>query len=71
MSKDDLRTLIQPLSQEDKQALRELLDEELDLDAAWEKMQADNPLKGSVLAYEDPFGPACEPEDWEVLRDPD
>ena len=28
----------------------------------------ENPLKGSVLRYDDPFGPACPPEDWEVLR---
>lgn len=27
-----------------------------------------NPLKGSVLKYDDPFGPACPIEDWEVLR---
>ena len=27
-----------------------------------------NPLKGSVLRYDDPFGPACPAEDWEVLR---
>ena len=24
-------------------------------------------LQGSVLGYEDPFGPACPPEDWEAL----
>ena len=27
-----------------------------------------NPLKGSVLKYEDPFGPACDIDDWEVLK---
>ena len=27
-----------------------------------------NPLKGSVLKYEDPFGPACDYDDWEVLK---
>ncbi len=27
-----------------------------------------NPLKGSVLKYDDPFEPACPPEDWEALR---
>ncbi len=27
-----------------------------------------NPLKDSVLRYDDPFGPACPIEDWEVLR---
>ena len=27
-----------------------------------------NPLKGSVLRYDDPFEPACPIEDWEVLR---
>jgi hypothetical protein len=27
-----------------------------------------NPLKGSVLRYDDPFGPAVDHDDWEVLR---
>ncbi len=27
-----------------------------------------NPLKGSVLRYDDPFEPACPVEDWEALR---
>lgn len=27
-----------------------------------------NPLKGSVLRYDDPFEPAAAIEDWEVLR---
>ena len=27
-----------------------------------------NPLKGSVLKYDDPFGPAVSLEDWEVLK---
>ena len=27
-----------------------------------------NPLKGSVLKYDDPFEPAAAIEDWEVLR---
>ena len=27
-----------------------------------------NPLKGSVLRYDDPFEPACPLEDWEALR---
>lgn len=27
-----------------------------------------NPLKGSVLRYDDPFESACSPDDWEVLR---
>ena len=27
-----------------------------------------NPLKGSVLRYDDPFEPACPIEDWEALR---
>ena len=26
------------------------------------------PLAGSVLKYEDPFGPACDLDDWEVLK---
>ena len=25
-------------------------------------------MKGSVLAYDDPFGPAAEPADWNALR---
>ena len=25
-------------------------------------------LRGSVLRYEDPFGPAAPPEDWDALR---
>ncbi len=27
-----------------------------------------NPLKGSVLRYDDPFEPACPAEDWVALR---
>ena len=27
-----------------------------------------NPLKGSVLRYDDPFEPAVDPDDWEVNR---
>ncbi len=27
-----------------------------------------NPLKGSVLRYDDPFEPACPIDDWEALR---
>jgi hypothetical protein len=27
-----------------------------------------NPLKGSVLHYDDPFGPAVDHDDWEVNR---
>ncbi len=27
-----------------------------------------NPLKGSVLRYDDPFEPATPIEDWDVLR---
>ena len=26
------------------------------------------PLRGGVIKYEDPFEPACPPEDWEVLK---
>jgi hypothetical protein len=26
------------------------------------------PLKGSVLKYEDPYGPAVDPDDWEANR---
>ncbi len=27
-----------------------------------------NPLRGSILWYDDPFEPAVPPEDWEALR---
>lgn len=33
-----------------------------------ETMPKTNPLKGSVLRYDDPFEPATPIEDWEVLR---
>lgn len=26
------------------------------------------PLRGSVLSYDDPFAPACPPEDWDANR---
>jgi len=26
------------------------------------------PLRGTVLRYDDPFGPACPLEDWEALN---
>lgn len=29
---------------------------------------AENPLKGTVIKYDDPFGPAAPLEDWEALR---
>lgn len=29
----------------------------------------ENPLRGSLLRYDDPFGPACPPEDWNVLNE--
>ena len=27
------------------------------------------PLRGTVLRYDDPFGPATTPNEWEALRD--
>ncbi len=30
--------------------------------------QADYPLQGTVLRYDDPFEPAVPAEDWEVLK---
>ena len=27
----------------------------------------EHPMKGSVLRYDDPFEPACPPEEWEAL----
>lgn len=32
------------------------------------RKKRDYPLAGSVLKYEDPFEPAVDPDDWEVLR---
>lgn len=29
---------------------------------------SDNPLKGTLLKYDDPFEPAAPLEDWEVLK---
>jgi hypothetical protein len=26
------------------------------------------PLRGTVLRYDDPFGPAADPDDWEACR---
>ena len=37
----------------------------LDLERQW--IEKPNLLEGSVLKYDDPFGPACPPEDWEAL----
>ena len=49
--------------------LKRLTMEKPRLSPELQKRLADNPdlLKGSVLFYEDPFGPACPPEDWEAL----
>ena len=33
-----------------------------------QKVPTDFPLAGTVLRYDDPFGPATEPEEWEVLQ---
>lgn len=27
-----------------------------------------NPIKGALLKYDNPFEPACPPEDWEALQ---
>jgi hypothetical protein len=27
-----------------------------------------NPMRGAILRYDDPFGPACPPEDWDAIR---
>ena len=27
------------------------------------------PLRGSVIKYDDPFGPACPPEEWEAVKE--
>lgn len=28
-------------------------------------------LRGSVLKYDKPFDPVCDPDDWEAVSDPD
>jgi hypothetical protein len=33
-----------------------------------QKEETDNPLRGTLLKYEDPFEPAVPLEDWEVLK---
>lgn len=33
-----------------------------------DKVSDHNPLKGTVLKYDDPFEPAVPLEDWEVLK---
>jgi hypothetical protein len=74
MSKQELLELVAPLSMEERRELRQILDEtppDFDTDTAFATMQITNPLKGSVGRYDDPFGPACDPNDWEVLRDSD
>lgn len=38
----------------------------------WERQLEPPPpddLHGTVLRYDDPFGPACDPDDWEDNRD--
>ena len=49
--------------------IRELTMEKPKLSPELAKQLAENPdlLKDSVIHYEDPFGPACPPEDWEAL----
>jgi hypothetical protein len=49
--------------------LKRLAMEKPPLSPELQKRLTENPdlLTGSVLFYEDPFGPACPPEDWEVL----
>ena len=39
-----------------------------ELSADLQRRLAENPnlLENSVLQYDDPFGPACPPEDWEA-----
>ncbi|MBV9868338.1 MAG: hypothetical protein JO316_23535 [Abitibacteriaceae bacterium] len=75
MTKDQLQALIEPLSWEDLQVLRQLLDERSHLQpptqsepVTTEPEPNENPLKGSVLHYDDPFEPAVPIEDWEVLQ---
>lgn len=38
----------------------------MDIDS--KQATADNPLKGTLISYDDPFGPAVPLEDWEFLK---
>lgn len=49
-----------------KPGAKVLLTISLQSEAAEENAQ---PLLGTVLRYEDPFGPATSPEEWETLRE--
>ena len=62
--------LLEELTESERQKrLAALIGEKPKLSPELETQLADNPdlLKGSVLRYDDPFGPACPPEDWEAL----
>ena len=54
---------------EQERKIREATMEKPKLSPELERQLRENPdlLKGSVLYYKDPFGPACPPEDWEAL----
>lgn len=48
--------------------LAALIREKPKLSPEWERRLVENPqlMEKSVLRYDDPFGPACPPEDWEA-----
>jgi len=65
---------IPSLSDEERQArLRRALAEKPKLSPELARQLAENPdlLRGSVLRYDGPFGPACPPEDWDVIGNPE
>jgi hypothetical protein len=70
MTQTQLRELIKPLNKQERHLLRELLDEETQNgnSSGEQQVSQDNPLRGSILRYDDPFGPAAPLEDWEVLQ---
>lgn len=37
-------------------------------DASFSKPSEQNPLRGTVRKYTDPYEPACPPEDWEAMQ---
>ena len=71
-----VRIVVTPVEEESNDAAevdyearrRDAIMEKPPLSEELQKRLAENPdlLRGSVLYYEDPFGPACPPEDWEA-----
>ncbi len=70
-----VRVVVEPIesptltAKEEHEALiREHIMEKPPASLKFAELWRENPnlLKGSVLRYDDPFGPACPPEDWEA-----